>query len=357
MALGLYSIAEGKQVQIPSFDLVAHLGFTNCTMTQDERQHHTKKWGSMYGVDIKCPDHENVSIVWPKYLTGGQYRVSRVWYDKYLWDYITIDFTGSDKSTMTLVYWHTQTTLKPWDRLKQWELIGKYKASGKTTWPHTHIELWKWGKNITFDMLKTNDKSNRLQIQRWRVTEEKPSNLLFDTMNFILPNEWLRLTAYHDWWSRYSIWYWTPSHKWEVITHEEAWKRFEKATQKRLVAVQEMFPNKTHNQYIALTSYYYNCPSQVKHMSKNWITKARRMKCITAGGKKLTWLEKRRQKEWNKYNEGAENKQAKTQKKSCRSIIITVDKGEYLELSFGGKIRKIIRELWYGETLRICKDL
>lgn len=44
-------------------------------------------------------------------------------------------------------------------------------------------------------------------------------------------------------------------------------------------------------------------------------------------------------------------------KRHCRSIILTIDKGEYLELSFGWKIRRIIRELWYGDELRICKDI
>lgn len=44
-------------------------------------------------------------------------------------------------------------------------------------------------------------------------------------------------------------------------------------------------------------------------------------------------------------------------KRVCRSIILTIDKGEYLELSFGWKIRRIIRELWYGDELRICKDI
>ena len=44
-------------------------------------------------------------------------------------------------------------------------------------------------------------------------------------------------------------------------------------------------------------------------------------------------------------------------KRICRSIVINIDKWEYIQLSFGGKIRQIIKELRYGDELRICKDV
>lgn len=44
-------------------------------------------------------------------------------------------------------------------------------------------------------------------------------------------------------------------------------------------------------------------------------------------------------------------------KRICRSIVINIDKWEYIQLSFGGKIRQIIKELRYWDELRICKDV
>lgn len=47
----------------------------------------------------------------------------------------------------------------------------------------------------------------------------------------------------------------------------------------------------------------------------------------------------------------------KLKKKHCRSIVIKVDKWEYLELSFAGKVRQTIKELWFNDIIRICRDL
>lgn len=44
-------------------------------------------------------------------------------------------------------------------------------------------------------------------------------------------------------------------------------------------------------------------------------------------------------------------------KRICREITITVQKWEYIELTFMGRLRREIRELWANDTLKICKDI
>lgn len=310
---------QKKQLTIPKFDLLTFLNFEWCKVTQNEHSHHTPKWGSMFAIDVACENHSDYTIVAPNYLYWDyQYTVAKVGKDKYLWNYVTIDFDLPDNKVGTLVYGHTSTPLKVGDKLKAWELLWMYTPSGKTTWPHTHIELWEWGKNLTFDMMEFNPKSLRLRVQRWRASYSEPNiiigtvketvvevwDLLFRTMKFIMWPEWLRLKAYHDGGNRCSIGYWTKAKSCkEVITQEVAWSRFQEQVQRRLNKVKEMFPWKTDNQYIALTSYYYNCPAVVEKVLTKWITKSTWMTCVTSQGKFMKWLYNRRVKEWNKYNE------------------------------------------------------
>lgn len=308
-----------KQLTIPPFDLMEFLNFKWCRVTQSEDSHILKANWSMYALDIACDDHSSFPIVAPNYLYGEyKYTVAKVWKDKYMWDYITIDFALPDNQVGTLVYGHTSTPLKVWDTLKAWELVWMYSPTWKTTWPHTHLELWVWGKNLTFDMREFNPKSLRLRVQRWRDSYDEPViiyqqvketvqevwDLLFRTMKFIMWPEWLRLKAYHDWGNRCSIWYWTKAKSCsEVITQEVARSRFQEQVEWRLNKMKERFPWKTDNQYIALTSYYYNCPKVVeKVLLVKGINKNTWMTCTTAKGKFMKWLYNRRLKEWNMYN-------------------------------------------------------
>ncbi len=153
------------------FNIIEFLNFeSDCYITQDEHSHNTKKGGSMFALDVSCKDKSFMIAKVPQYITGWYY-VGRVWIDKYLWDYITLNFWDG----YTLVYGHTENiyNLKEWDRLTMWMAIGKANVSGKSTWKHFHIEIWKWGKNITFDLLQENENSYKLRKQRWWLTEEE----------------------------------------------------------------------------------------------------------------------------------------------------------------------------------------
>lgn len=44
-------------------------------------------------------------------------------------------------------------------------------------------------------------------------------------------------------------------------------------------------------------------------------------------------------------------------KRICREITITIQKWEYLELSFMGRLRRTYRELWANDSLKICHDI
>lgn len=43
--------------------------------------------------------------------------------------------------------------------------------------------------------------------------------------------------------------------------------------------------------------------------------------------------------------------------KVCRDVSITVKKGEYLEVSYLGKLRMIIKNLWKWDTIKVCRDI
>ena len=309
MTLPIQNIAEGDQkkiVKVPPFSLLNHLWFSenNSRISQGEHSHHTAKGWSMYAVDVA----HSGPIVAPKYEVP-YYTVAKVGKDKYLGDYVTLDFTGA----FTLVYGHTKTKLKKGDTLKAGELIGYYSPTGMTTGPHTHIELWREGKNITFDMKLVNEKSLKLRVQRGRATYAdgpeyivqkvvEQSTLIKAARIFIAKFEGMHLKAYHDGSSRYSIGYGTISYAGEVITAEEANRRFEQALEKRAKVVQADFPKANVNQQAALLSMMYNVPSWYYDLLNNWVTEARWKSYRTFNKKVLKWLEIRRAAEWQLYN-------------------------------------------------------
>lgn len=313
-------VSTGKrQIELPKFNLITHLWFNKdvCRVTQWEDSHILKANGSMYAVDIAC--WAEVIIVAPNYLYWDyQYTVAKVGRDKYLWDYVTIDFPMEWWAVWTLVYGHTSTPLKVWDKLKAWELLWKYSPSGKTTWPHTHIELWRWGKNITFDLMEENAKSLRLRVQRWRASyADFPTTVwvVKETVYWTVAElatqliqkfEWIKLKAYYDWRkgkNPCSIWHWTYANSCsEVITKEEADRRFYVALQKRINTVNADHPNLNNYQKSALVSLLYNCPSWYRTVTNKWINRSNWMTCVTAQWKYLRWLAKRRAAEWEWYN-------------------------------------------------------
>jgi len=295
---------KGKVLQVPPFSLLNHLGFSQGRISQGEHSHHTAKGGGMYAVDIA----HSGPIVAPKYEVP-YYTVAKVGRDKYLGDYVTLDFTGA----FTLVYGHTKTKLKKWDTLKAGELIGYYSPSGITTGPHTHIELWKEGKNITFDMKLTNDKSLKLRVQRGRATFSdgpqfvvekvvEQSVLIKTARLFIAKFEDMHLKAYHDGSTRYSIGYGTISYAGEVITADEANRRFDEALAKRAKVIQSDFPKANVNQQAALLSIYFNVPKWYYDLLNNGVTEARWKSYRMFNWNIAKWLVNRRNAEWELYS-------------------------------------------------------
>ena len=298
--------------QDDKFNIVEFLNFEwDCYITQDEQSHHTKKWGSMFALDISCKDKSFMIARVPQYITGWYY-VGRVWIDKYLWDYITLNFWD----WYTLVYGHTENiyNLKEWDRLTMWMAIGKANISGKSSWLHNHIELWKWGKNITFDLLQENENSYKLRKQRWWLTEEEiaedrmqenEKSPITYARELIEKFEWMHLTSYRDF-KGYSIWYWTKSYEWETITKEEAIRRLENGLDNWLSKVEKDFPWLKPNQHWALISMWWNCFSVYNLLKEQWVSEWLRKSCrfvtLKDGSKKeLKWLVRRRNMEYEVY--------------------------------------------------------
>ena len=295
------------------FNIIEFLNFeSDCYITQDEHSHNTKRGGSMFALDVSCKDKSFMIARVPQYITGGYY-VGRVWIDKYLWDYITLNFWDG----YTLVYGHTENiyNLKEWDRLTMWMAIGKANISGKSSWLHFHTELWKWGKNITFDLLQENEKSYKLRKQRGRLTEEEiaeermqeneSKSAITYARELIEKFEGVHLRSYRDF-KGYSIWYWTKSYEWETITKEEAIRRLEKGLDNWLSKVEQDFPWLKTNQHWALISMWWNCFSVYNLLKEQWVSEWLRKSCrfvtLKDGSKKeLQWLVRRRNAEYEVY--------------------------------------------------------
>ena len=85
--------------------------------------------------------------------------------------------------------------------------------------------------------------------------KQEAFNLEEALYSYLYDLEWFRTTAYWDV-KRYSIWYGTPSYKWEVITKQEAIRRKIEHTQPIIELVDRDCYN--NNQKIAIISYIYN---------------------------------------------------------------------------------------------------
>lgn len=117
--------------------------------------------------------------------------------------------------------------------------------------------------------------------------------------------EWLRLKSYYDGYAngsnRWSIWYGTKSYKWEVISKQEADKRFNEYIRPIIKKVDKKCY--TLNQKTALVSYIYNTGWYQMRL-QNYIDKCsiRDIKYIM----KVRWwnkvLKKRRTAELNLFN-------------------------------------------------------
>jgi GH24 family phage-related lysozyme (muramidase) len=216
------------------------------------------------------------------------------------------------------VYWHTFTELKVWDRLWKNQIVWKINKSWMSTGYHLHLELWKRNSNIKFSHLQwkeivASNKSDELRSQRWWITDKEINT---EILVFIWSFEWFRTKAYPDWfnpdWSiRYSIWKWTKSFKWEVITLEEAKKR----ARKEIQSVRDRYSLQEHPIHIqkAVVSFVYNIWSLTQKQKAlldgryyralwNSFLQYDKMTVIKDGEKEKViawWLVKRRQAEFN----------------------------------------------------------
>lgn len=102
-------------------------------------------------------------------------------------------------------------------------------------------------------------------------------------------------TAYMDTSWRYSIWYWTRSFEGEVISAQEAYRRYYAIVSQSTWIVKRDFPYANNDQIIALTSLYYNCWNWYKRVKYEWF-KVYREKWFCRL-KWFSWLDKRRDAE------------------------------------------------------------
>ena len=237
-------------------DILLDMNLQDCRIVQDQDSHLKQGNGSMYAFDIACIRWKSFEVTTPNYF--NLYVIEKIWYDKRLWDYIVLRHWE-----FRFIYWHTQTSLEVWTSLKPWEVLGKINKSWISENYHLHIELWKLWDNIKFEYIWGQwefiaPKSYEIRYQRG-LLNDKEINWL--ALEFISWFEWLRLEAYDDWknpdWStRYSIWKWTKSYKWEKITQEEAEKRARIVIQ----GIREKYKLHTHpiDKQIAITSFIYN---------------------------------------------------------------------------------------------------
>jgi len=281
-----------------NIDILNETNLSDCRMVQDENSHIKKGNGSMYAYDIACIRWQSFEVKTPNF--KKEYVVKYIWYDKRIGNYITIKHWN-----LYFIYWHTTTTLKVWDRLKNNTVIGKTDVSWVSQNYHLHLELWLDKENISFeyfnwDIIKA-EKSFKIREQRGWITDLEMN---IEIQQFIEKHEWLELKAYWDI-NHWSIWVWTPSYKWEVINIEEARKRSRVRIQRDVEKYNlRQYPLNVQK---AVASFIYNIWSlnnDQQRKLENWFYSAlwndfKQYNWYYKNWKKivLSWLEKRRSDE------------------------------------------------------------
>ena len=255
----------------------------------------------MYAIDIACVRWESFKVFTPDYF--NTYVIEYIGKDKRLGNFLIIKHWE-----YRFVYWHTQTDKNVWDRLWKHEVIWTINKSWISTSEHLHIELWRNNNNINWHKLNwweliVNSKSFDLRMQRWLVSDSEINQLI---LNHIAQYEWKHLKAYLDF-KQWSIWYWTPSYKWETITNEEADKRARQVINN--IRIKYSLYDQNLAQLKAIVSYVYNIWSLNKKQQRllnNWMYCAlwndfAKYIYITVNWEKKIawWLVKRRQAERN----------------------------------------------------------
>lgn len=143
-------------------------------------------------------------------------------------------------------------------------------------------------------VIKTNEKSKQTP---W---ENIPKHDVYYWAEAIIPKfEWFHKCSYFDH-THYSIWFGTPSYKWECIDYEEWVRRLRLEIAWRVNVVLKDYPNLEPHQQWALVSLKYNCNSCYARVGKTvekW--DFNRSNAIV---NKFPWLAKRARAEWDLFN-------------------------------------------------------
>lgn len=144
----------------------------DCRVTQTEDQHHQPWHWSMYAMDIACIKWQSFKVFTPNWKDVQEYTVVHKGFTPALWTYITLGFVR-DNTLYAIVYGHTLSTLKIWDKAKPWAWIWDTTKNWISTAVHAHIELWKWYTNLKFDFTTENPNSSKIVSQRERLKENQ----------------------------------------------------------------------------------------------------------------------------------------------------------------------------------------
>lgn len=247
-----------------------------------------------------CIKWESIEVHVPMY--WEDWIIEKVWFWNNLWNFMILKEVSSD---LRIVFWHTETRLKEWGRVKKWWIIGKTNISWASTWMHLHVELWKWenivSKHVFWSSEFTSTPEWQLaQHRSWKFTDESKNSIVDFVKKYECPHGPI-LKAYFDY-SGFSIGCWTPSKEWEVITEKEALDRLDMWMQSVQVVVKKDFPWISQNQIIALSSLSMNNGKCYNHFRDNWVDETIwREKCNLAWGERLKWLTTRRNDEADLY--------------------------------------------------------
>jgi GH24 family phage-related lysozyme (muramidase) len=276
------------------------LKLQDCKIIQSElEQIQETRWG-VYATNIAYTRWKSFNAYAISFWT-----ISLVWKDEKLWNYLILKEWVNE-----YVYGHTKTNLKVWDKINKGDMIGQITDKNY----YLHFEQWKDGVNISSEWF-VNDDSLKLKIERGWLTKEDTDKqdtpthhnpyVNKDILNFISKYEGVHLTAYWDI-NHYSIWYGTPSYKWEVISKKEADRR----RMERIQRIKNVYGlnSLSTNKQIAIVSFIYNIWSLTK--KQQWLLENNHIKALANNIKqyqfskwqKLKWLTRRRYAEYALIN-------------------------------------------------------
>ena len=224
---------------------------SSCRISQNEDSHILKWNGSVYAYDIACGG--KTEIFAPDFF--DRYYIKNISKDNRLWNYIIL---RNWEYEIVISHIAVNDNINIWDRVNKKAKLWFTDLSGISTGYHIHTELWLRWKNIKFEKLRggnleVNEKySLSLKEQRWWLSSIEINQTILD---FIAWFEGFSLTAYWDF-SKWSIWYWTSSYEWEIITQEEANKR----ARKHIQYIREKYDlfDLSLDKQKAVTSFIYN---------------------------------------------------------------------------------------------------